>query len=103
MPVYNWQGRTREGSKKKGALEAVVGDGASAMWVRDFCKKTAASRRSRIAIAAAFNRMGPDLAAELAGAGAAWVDHMLALDQAEITKLQRIVHAQDRMLGRMAG
>ena len=23
MPVYNWQGRTREGSKKKGALEAV--------------------------------------------------------------------------------
>ncbi|MAU99013.1 MAG: hypothetical protein CMP81_24550 [Fulvimarina sp.] len=87
----------------KGALEAVVADGASAMWVRDFCKKTAASRRSRIAIAAAFNRMGPDLAAELAGAGAAWVDHMLALDQAEITKLQRIVQAQDRMLGRMAG
>ena len=23
MPVYNWQGRTREGSKKKGALKAV--------------------------------------------------------------------------------
>ncbi|MFP6607772.1 MAG: type II secretion system F family protein [Myxococcota bacterium] len=23
MPVYNWQGRTREGTKKKGALEAV--------------------------------------------------------------------------------
>ncbi|MFP6623000.1 MAG: type II secretion system F family protein [Myxococcota bacterium] len=23
MPVYNWQGRTREGAKKKGALEAV--------------------------------------------------------------------------------
>ena len=85
----------------KGAVEAVVGDGASAMWVRDFCKRTAASRRSRLAIAEAFNRMGPDLSAELAVAGTAWVDHMLALDEAEVTKLRRIVQAQDRMLGRM--
>ncbi|MCE7029011.1 crotonase/enoyl-CoA hydratase family protein [Jiella avicenniae] len=88
---------------EKGALEAVVDDGAGAMWVREFCTKTAASRRSRIAIAAAFDRMAPDLAAELAIAGAAWVDHMLALSEAEITRLQRIVQAQQRLLARSAG
>ncbi|MBO0905567.1 crotonase/enoyl-CoA hydratase family protein [Jiella sonneratiae] len=87
--------------QEKGAVDAVVGDGAGAMWVREFCKKSAASRRSRIAIAAAFNRMAPDLASELSAAGAAWVEHMLALGEAEVTRLRRIVSAQERMLGRM--
>ncbi|TFF18216.1 hypothetical protein E3C22_21925 [Jiella endophytica] len=86
-----------------GAIEDVVGDGGSAMWVREFCKRTIASRRARIAISRAFNRMGPDLASELAEAAAAWVDHMMCLSEAETTKLQRIVQAQERMLGRMAG
>lgn len=94
---------TAEEFYEKGALEAVVGDGGAAMWVRDFCKKSAGSRRSRIAIAAAFNRMAPDLASELATAGAAWVEHMLALGQSETTKLQRIVQAQQRLLARAGG
>ena len=87
----------------EGAIEAVVGNGGSAMWVRDYCKRTEGSRRSRVAIAAAFNRMGPDLSTELAAAGTAWVDHMMDLGDAEITKLRRIVNAQDRMLGRLTG
>ncbi|WAP70551.1 crotonase/enoyl-CoA hydratase family protein [Jiella pelagia] len=91
---------TAEEFYEKGAVEAVVGDGGSAMWVRDFCRKSAGSRRSRIAIATAFNRMAPDLTTELHIAGAAWVEHMLALGEAETTKLQRIVQAQKRLLDR---
>ena len=87
----------------KGALEAVVGDGASAMWVREFCTKSASSRGSRIAIATAFDRMAPDLASELAIAGAAWVEHMLALSEAETARLQRIIQAQQRLLARVLG
>ncbi|MBO0661916.1 enoyl-CoA hydratase-related protein [Jiella sp. MQZ9-1] len=86
----------------KGAVDALVTDGGSAKWIREFCDKTASSRRARIAIAAAFNRMGPDLSRELAEAGAAWVDHMMGLSEAERSKLRRIVQAQDRLLGRNA-
>ncbi len=94
---------TAEEFYEKGAAEAVVGDGGSAMWVRDFCKKSAGSRRARIAIAAAFNRMAPDLTTELRIAGTAWVEHMLALGDAETARLQRIVQAQQRLLARTGG
>lgn len=85
----------------RGALNAVLPAGTGDDWIRRYAANGQASHAARVALIAAFNRMGGDLDAELAAAAEAWVAHMLSLRPLEISKLQRIAAAQERMLGRL--
>ncbi|MEF2070757.1 crotonase/enoyl-CoA hydratase family protein [Consotaella aegiceratis] len=87
--------------RQRGVVDEVVPDGGSAAWVRKYAKDTAASRRARISISLAFNAMSADLESQLAASSALWVEHMLSLEIPEVSKLKRIVTAQERMLARL--
>jgi DSF synthase len=89
--------------QRLGLLDAVVPDGASEDWVRRYASRSAASHRARVALLAVFNRRAGNLREELAAGADAWVDHMFKLSPLEISKLQRIAHAQERLLSRLAG
>ncbi len=85
----------------RGALDAVVPTGTGEAWVRRYAAASLASHSARIALIAAFNRQAGDLGADLAAGAASWVSHILTLKPLEISKLQRIAAAQERMLGRL--
>ena len=85
-----------------GLLDAIVPDGCGEDWVRKYAAQSAASHRARVALLAVFNRRAGNLREELAAGADAWVDHMFKLSPIEISKLQRIAHAQERLLSRLA-
>lgn len=87
--------------ERRGVADAVLPAGEGDDWIRRYCTNGQASHAARIALIAAFNRMAGDIDAELAAAGDAWVSHILTLKPLEISKLQRIAAAQERMLGRL--
>lgn len=84
-----------------GVVDAVVPDGTSADWIRDYAKRNLPTHRARIALVAAFNRRAGDLETELAEGAEMWVNHLMRLKPVEIAKLQRIAQVQERMLGRL--
>lgn len=86
---------------ERGALDQVVPDGTGEDAIRDYAKRCLPTHRARIALFAAFSRRAGALDADLAEGARAWVDHIFSLRPIEISKLQRIAHAQERMLARM--
>jgi len=87
---------------KVGALNAVVPDGTGEEWVRKYALKTAATQRARVILLGVFTQRAGDLDQELSAGAAQWVDHMLTLTPLEISKLQRIAHAQEKLLARLS-
>jgi DSF synthase len=87
--------------RERGALDEVVPNGTGQDAVRDYAKRCLPTQRARVALFAAFSRRAGALDADLAEAAEAWVDHIFNLRPIEISKLQRIAHAQERMLARM--
>jgi DSF synthase len=87
---------------KLGLLDAVVPAGTGEGWIRKYAAQAAPSHRARVALLAVFNRRAGDLRQELAAGAEAWVEHMFKLTPLEISKLQRIAHAQERLLARFA-
>ena len=85
-----------------GAVNAVVPRGMGEDWIRHYAASSISSHAARVAIIASFNRMASnDLGAILAESGRDWVSHIMNLRPIEISKLQRIAAAQERMLGRL--
>lgn len=82
-------------------VNAVVERGKGDDWIRAYAKKSQSSHAARVAVFAAFNSQAGDLGADLAGAAEAWVSHIMTLRPLEISKLQRIAAAQERMMGRV--
>jgi DSF synthase len=83
-----------------GGLEAVVPAGTGEEWIRQYCRQAKANHAARVALFSAFNRRAGDLRQELKHLGEDWATCMLRLTPAEISKLQRIASAQERMLSR---
>jgi DSF synthase len=84
-----------------GAVDEVVPCGTGEDWIRRYASRTLASHGARVAVLGAFNREAGDLGSVLGASAHAWTDHILRLRPLEISKLQRIAAAQERMLGRM--
>lgn len=84
----------------KGALDDVVPCGTGEGWVRAYATRTLNSHRARVALFAAFDRAG-GLDETLNDCARKWADHIITLRPLEISKLQRIAAAQERLLGRM--
>lgn len=87
--------------RARGALEAVLPAGEGEAWVRRYAATSLGSHSARVAVIAAFNRQAGDLGSELATGVESWVSHIMTLKPLEISKLQRIASAQERILGRM--
>ncbi|NNM75114.1 crotonase/enoyl-CoA hydratase family protein [Enterovirga aerilata] len=86
---------------EKGAVDEVVAPGAGEDWIRSYAARTLNSHGARVALLAAFNQQAADKYGPLSGYALAWTNHILRLKPLEISKLQRIAAAQERMLGRM--
>ncbi len=86
---------------ERGALDEVVANGRGEEAIRDYAKRCLPTHQARVALFAAFNRRAGTLGADLFEAAEAWVDHIFNLRPIEISKLQRIAHAQERMLARI--
>jgi DSF synthase len=87
---------------EKGALDDVAPQGAGENWIRDYAKRCLPTQRARVALFAAFSRRAGRLDADLTEAANDWVNHIMTLRPIEISKLQRIALAQERMLARLA-
>jgi DSF synthase len=83
------------------ALDDLVPTGTGEEWIRNYARRCLPTQRARVALFAAFSRRAGRLDADLAEAATAWVNHIMTLRPMEISKLQRIVQAQERMLSRM--
>ena len=81
-------------------LEAVVPPGQGEGWIRRYCTEAKSNHAARVALFSAFNRRAGDLRQELTHLGEDWATCMLRLTPAEISKLQRIASAQERMMVR---
>jgi DSF synthase len=86
---------------ERGALDEVVPNGASEEAIRDYAKRCLPTQKARVALFAAFGRRAGGLDADLKNAAEDWVNHIFSLRPLEISKLQRIALAQERMLSRM--
>jgi DSF synthase len=85
----------------RGGLDAVVPNGQGEEWIRDYAAETLPMHSARAALFAAFNYRAGRLEDELTYMAKLWSDTMLRLNSAEISRLQRIAQAQERMLSRL--
>lgn len=86
---------------ERGALDEVVPNGTGEDAIRDYAKRCLPTQKARVALFAAFSRRAGGLDSDLKDAAADWVNHIFSLRPIEISKLQRIAAAQERMLSRM--
>jgi DSF synthase len=86
---------------QKGAVDEVVPAGTGEEWIRRYAARTLNSHGARVSVMAAFNQQASERHGAMAGYAQAWTNHILRLKPLEISKLQRIAAAQERMLGRM--
>jgi len=85
----------------RGGLDAVVPQGTGEDWIRSYATATLPMHAARLALFAAFHKRAGSLAEELNGGAQHWSEHILRMKPAEISKLQRIAQAQERMLSRL--
>jgi DSF synthase len=83
-------------------VDEVVPAGSGEAWITDYARRNAPRQRALAGLFAALARETGDWRRSLAAGADAWVDHMLALRPVEISRLQRIAHAQERILARAA-
>ena len=85
----------------KGAVDAVVPSGAGDDWIRKYVADTRASHSARVALMGAFNAQAGDLYGPLTACAQSWADHIMSMTPGEVSKLQRITVAQERILARL--
>jgi DSF synthase len=85
----------------RGGLDAVVSEGEGEAWIRRYAAETLPMHAARTSLFAAFHQRAGRLEEELAHSAQLWSDCMLRLTPDQISKLQRITRAQERMLSRM--
>lgn len=84
-----------------GGLDAVVPNDTGAEWIRAYAAESLPMHGARTALFSAFGRHMPGLEEELTYSAKLWADCMMRLSPIEISKLQRITRAQERMLSKM--
>jgi DSF synthase len=84
-----------------GALDAVAPTGGGEAWVRAYCAETLPMHGARMALFSGFHRRAGDMREEMRHMAGLWVDCMMRLTPLEISRLQRVARAQERMLTRM--
>lgn len=83
-------------------LDAVVPTGEGEAWIRTYAAANAPRQRAMAGLFGALARESGDWRASLLAGADAWVEHMTQLRPIEISRLQRIAHAQERILARLA-
>jgi DSF synthase len=86
---------------RRGGLEAVVPNGTGQDWIRRYAAETLPMHSARTALFSAFHQRAGSLADELGHLAALWTDCMMRMHPSDISKLQRIAMAQERMLSRL--
>jgi DSF synthase len=81
-----------------GLIDVVAEDGQGEAAVRDYISRHAKHHAVHRSIRAVRNRVIPLSLDELRDVADIWVDHALALDDADLRKMERLRHAQDRRL-----
>ena len=84
-----------------GGLDAIAPTGEGEEWLRRYATETLPMHAARLSLFTAFHRRAGDFDAELRPLGEMWAERMIRLTPMEISKLQRIVQAQERMLQRV--
>lgn len=84
-----------------GGLDAVVPNDSGIEWIRGYAAETLPMHAARTALFSIFGRRHTGFDEELAYSAELWADTMLRLSPIEISKLQRIARAQERMLSRI--
>lgn len=85
----------------RGGLDAVVEAGQGETWIRRYAEETLPIHAARTSLFTAFHQRAGRLEDELSHTAQLWSDCMLRLSPDQISKLQRITRAQERMLSRM--
>jgi DSF synthase len=81
-----------------GLLDATVPKGEGESWLRRYAKETLAIHSARLALFCAFHRCAGDLYEELLPLAQMWTESMMRLNPMQISRLQRLAQAQERML-----
>lgn len=86
---------------RRGGLDAVVPNGTGQDWIRRYAAETLPMHSARTALFSAFHQRAGSLADELGHLASLWTDCMMRMHPSDISKLQRIAMAQERMLSRL--
>jgi DSF synthase len=86
---------------RRGGLDAVVPAGTGQDWIRRYAGETLPMHAARTALFGAFHQRSGNFREELDGLAKLWADRVMRMTPGDISKLQRIVSAQERMLARM--
>ncbi|MCI4682330.1 crotonase/enoyl-CoA hydratase family protein [Candidatus Rhodoblastus alkanivorans] len=84
-----------------GVIDAVVGEGESDAWIRNYITGNLRTHAAQLALFQAFSRrVARPFEEELDDLAKRWTEHMMRLTPIEIAHLQKIVVAQDHFLSR---
>lgn len=89
---------TAEQFESLGLLDATVPTGEGESWLRRYAKDTLAIHGARLALFRAFHRRAGDFYEELLPVAQMWTESMMRLNPMQISRLQRLAQAQERML-----
>jgi DSF synthase len=92
---------TAEQFEALGGLEAIAPTGEGENWLRRYATETLPMHAARLSLFLAFHRRAGDLDEELRPLGQMWAERMMRLTPMEISKLQRVVQTQERLLQRV--
>jgi DSF synthase len=81
-----------------GAVDAVVPKGEADAWLRRYASETLPMHAARLSLFTTFYRRAGDLEVELEPAIKMWVDSIMRLSPMQISRLQRLAQAQERMM-----
>jgi DSF synthase len=84
-----------------GLLDSVVPKQTGEDWIRRYAKANLPSHGARTTLFHDFFKRSGDVAGDLYAAADLWVDYIMKMKPADISKLQRIARMQDRMLLRL--
>jgi DSF synthase len=89
---------TAEQFEGMGALDAVVPEGEGRNWVRSYAAETLPMHSARLSLYTAFHRVAGNFEEELKPLAQMWADSMMRLNPMQISRMQRLAQAQERIL-----
>lgn len=89
---------TAEEFAAMGGLDAITPPGEGENWLRRYANDTLPIHSARLSLACAFHRQAGDLEGELEHLVRIWAESLMRLTPLQISKLQRIVQVQERMM-----
>jgi DSF synthase len=81
-----------------GALDAVAPEGEGRNWVRSYAAETLPMHSAKLSLHAAFHEVAGNFEEELRPLARMWTDSMMRLSPMQISRMQRLAQAQERIL-----